>query len=320
MRECALTTFMLVLVSASSLNAQSRIVYGSVDTDLVPGPVEYAVLLPEGYGEGTEPFPLILNLHGGGGDREWLALTKPSYDDLWADGSLPPVVVATPSAGTSGYLNSADGTARWEDFIVDELLAHLRQAYRVRSDRQGTLVTGVSMGGQGSFLLGLKHPHVFGALAAVEGGAFPVLTRAEVKPKHLFFLPPEMRADWLSGPDHFAANNPPSIVMADPERIRDSGLQIYLEVGDLDALWLYEGVEFLHKVLWDARIPHEYHLVRGADHVGPTLGPRFLEAQRFLGRVLVPPPPDPGVDAFREGQEAIKRQLGESDHYGLDTH
>ena len=82
-------------------------------------------------------------------------------------------------------------------------------------------------------------------------------------------------------------------------------------------MWIYEGVEFLHQVLWNARIPHEYHLVRRADHVGATLMPRFREAQRFLGRVLTPEP-DPAAEAFRGQMEPAKRNLTDRDHYGLD--
>jgi acetyl esterase/lipase len=37
-------------------------------TSLIPNPVPYAVLLPDGYKDGA-PLPLLIYLHGGGGDR-----------------------------------------------------------------------------------------------------------------------------------------------------------------------------------------------------------------------------------------------------------
>src|SRR5262245_6174793 len=65
--------------------------------------------------------------------------------------------------------------------------------------------------------------------------------------------------------------------------------------------------EFLHRLLWDHKISHEYHLVRGADHVGRTIRPRAMEALAFLTRVLNPPPPDPEAEATRKRLEPLKK-------------
>jgi S-formylglutathione hydrolase len=72
---------------------------------------------------------------------------------------------------------------------------------------------------------------------------------------------------------------------------------------------LHEAVEYLHRLLWDQKIQHEYHLVRGADHVGRTVPPRAMEALAFLTRLLNPPPPDPEVDATRKRLEPLKKAV-----------
>jgi hypothetical protein len=64
---------------------------------------------------------------------------------------------------------------------------------------------------------------------------------------------------------------------------------------------------YLHRILWDHKIPHEYHLVRGADHVGRTIRPRANEGLEFLARLLNPPPPDPEVEAARKRLEPLKK-------------
>jgi S-formylglutathione hydrolase len=69
------------------------------------------------------------------------------------------------------------------------------------------------------------------------------------------------------------------------DTIKKSGLAIYLEVGDEDFLNAHDGAEFLHRVLWDLDIAHEYRLIRGADHGGPTLIPRIRDAFAWLGTV-----------------------------------
>ncbi|MCA9113194.1 MAG: hypothetical protein KDA52_24795, partial [Planctomycetaceae bacterium] len=50
----------------------------------------------------------------------------------------------------------------------------------------------------------------------------------------------------------------------------------------------------------DAAIPHDYHLHRGAAHVGRSKDWRFPEVFRFLSRALQPPPgPDPGAEQHK---------------------
>ena len=48
--------------------ADSTFIEAEYTSDLVPGPMAYAVLLPDGYQEEEERLPLLYFLHGGGGD------------------------------------------------------------------------------------------------------------------------------------------------------------------------------------------------------------------------------------------------------------
>lgn len=96
--------------------------------------------------------------------------------------------------------------------------------------------------------------------------------------------------DRLLGPDAdaalFAANAPSVRLHDNADAIKASGMSIYLECGDNDALNLHDGNEFLHRLLWDLDISHEYHLVKDADHLGPTIIPRMVEAFTFLSKAL----------------------------------
>ena len=65
-------------------------------------------------------------------------------------GLVPPSVSVMPSAGRSFYMNYRDGSQKWETFIVEDLLAWMRKGYNVPKGREGTLITGISMGGMGS--------------------------------------------------------------------------------------------------------------------------------------------------------------------------
>lgn len=291
----------------------SQIVRESLATDLVTaGAVEFAVLLPDDYQEGEERLPLTLMLHGAGGDREQLARFQPQIEAMWASEQLPRMVLATPSvARGSIYMDSYNGQERWETFIMTELLPHLRTKYRVSADRKRTLVTGISMGGFGSLRLGLKYPETFGALAAMEPGAWPGLTWDTVPDRNKIRAPASI-ANLFGDPfDHarFQQENPASIIENDPGRLAD--LAIYLEVGDQDGFGFVEGVDFLHRLLWRHRLRHEYRLVRWADHVGSTIMERSEDRFRFLARFLQQPaPPEEAVLSYRERMAVNHRAKG----------
>ena len=76
-------------------------------------------------------------------------------------------------------------------------------------------------------------------------------------------------------------------------------------------LYLHEGTEFLHRILFDAGVGHEYRLVRGAEHVGPSLYPRLADAIGFIGRQIDPPDwIDQSVVQARALMDAQKRAAG----------
>jgi hypothetical protein len=86
--------------------------------------------------------------------------------------------------------------------------------------------------------------------------------------------------------------------------------KIYLDAGSEDLFHLDEGTEFLHRILYDARITHEYHYVYRADHIGASLRARQMEALEFLTSVLNPKPPDPAAESARKRYAPLKAKFG----------
>ena len=313
LRKAKLTLGLVGCSLAATAAQGSQIIRESLPTSLVTaGAVEYAILLPDGYSPDGDRLPLLLLLHGAGGDREQLARFEPQISEMWASNDLPKMVVAAPSVGGGSiYADSYDGKERWESFVMDEFLPHLRTKYRVSGERKTTMVTGTSMGGFGSLRLGFKYPETFGALAAMEPGAWPGLTWDQV-PERNKIRSPERIATLFGDPfDHerFQRENPASIVESDPSRLQDSA--IYMEVGDEDGFGFVEGVDFMHRLLWHHRIRHEFRLVRWGDHVGSTVMERSRDRFRFLARYLQQPAAqEPAVESFRKRMAESHRSRG----------
>lgn len=299
----------LLLLLAAPLLA-GELIDGEMETKLVPGPLKYSVLLPDGYGSATSPFPLLLNLHGGGGTRDSLGRMRKSFEDLWKSGGLPKMVVVTPSAERSFYMDYKDGSQKWETLLAGPFLDHLRTKYKLRKDARGTMLLGISMGGMGALRLGFKYPQTFGAIAALEPGIEPALHWKDVLPRHRFWRSDALLAVIYGKPfdeAYWEENNPASLAIENREKILHAELQIYLDCGDKDAFGLDEATEFLHQTLWNAKIPHEYHLVRGADHVGRSIGPRAREALEFLGKTLTAQPPDLEAERLQRTLRPMKK-------------
>ena len=188
-------------------------------------------------------------LHGAGGDREQLARFEPQIRTMWASNDLPWLAVAAPSVATGSiYMDSFDGTERWETFIMSEFLPYLRAKYPVSDERRTTMVTVISMGGFGSLRLGFKYPETFGAAAAMEPGAWPGLTWDEVPDRNKIRAPDRIPRLFGDPFNHakFQRENPASILESAPSRLRDSA--IYIEVGDEDGFGFAEGLDFLHRL------------------------------------------------------------------------
>jgi putative tributyrin esterase len=120
------------------------------------------ILLPATYTASRQRYPVLYLLHGGGQDHTAFAMR--SWFRAQASREM---IIVTPNVGESWYVNSvADPKAKYEDFVVKDLVEYVDSHYRTVASRDGRAVAGVSMGAWGAMLLGLKHSQLFGAIGA----------------------------------------------------------------------------------------------------------------------------------------------------------
>ncbi len=289
---------------------RGRLINLRLETKLVPSPAAIDILLPPGYSQAGEPLPLFIWLHGGTSGKDYLENhLRPFVERAWVNSDLTPCVVVAPVTGASFFIDWHDGTNQWDTFITGQLLDHVRTNYHVRQDRAGTVIAGSSFGAQGVLRIALRHPELFTAAAAMAPG-FPAVLRLE--DWDISYFGAEVMANHGRrfgnpvDPSFWRSTHPPTMVIDNAATLRSSNLQLLIEVGDEDANGNYRSVELLHRLLFDAAIEHDYHLHRGAAHVGHSKRWRFPEVFRFLSRALNPPT---GVDqaAQRHKQKAIQR-------------
>lgn len=135
------------------------------------------VLLPPGY-DPARRYPVLYGLAGytrrGAAllnDAAWDVNLQERLDRLYA-GGMAHVIVVLPDCftrfGGSQYLNSS-ATGRYEDYLADEIVPYIDRRYSTLATPAGRGVFGISSGGYGALLMGMRHPELFGAVACHSG-------------------------------------------------------------------------------------------------------------------------------------------------------
>jgi predicted peptidase len=125
--------------------------------------LRYLLYLPKGYGEDKDKkWPLILFLHGAGERGSNLNLVKKHGPPrLVEQGRDFPFVIVSPQCPSETW---------WTEELdaLTALLDDVESKYAV--DRNRVYLTGLSMGGFGSWALGCRYPERFAAVAPICGG------------------------------------------------------------------------------------------------------------------------------------------------------
>lgn len=131
-----------------------------------PYAVPYDILLPADYVSNPERrYPVVYLLHGYGDNNS-------SWNGQWMqgaakimrmeeDGKIEPMIYVCPMGWNTYYSNYYDGSLRYMDMFIQELIPYIDSKYRTIADRNHRAVVGYSMGGFGAMVLPMKHPEMF---------------------------------------------------------------------------------------------------------------------------------------------------------------
>jgi predicted peptidase len=127
----------------------------------VAAKVNYLLFLPSDYqAQSAKRWPLILFLHGAGerGGDVWKVATHGPPKNVTGQPEFPFIVVSP---------QCPEGQI-WSNDILLGLLDEILKTYSVDTTR--VYLTGLSMGGYGSWSLGLAYPEKFAAIVPISGG------------------------------------------------------------------------------------------------------------------------------------------------------
>ncbi|TWT80946.1 esterase [Planctomycetes bacterium CA13] len=129
--------------------------------------VPYLLYLPKGYDESEKAFPLVFFLHGRGESNGPLSLVAKWGPPMMAErGDELPFILVSPQCPTKDSWSSATQQKR-----LAELLDSISKSHRI--DQTRVYLTGLSMGGYGSWRMAADHPERFAAVVPICGGGDP---------------------------------------------------------------------------------------------------------------------------------------------------
>jgi putative tributyrin esterase len=277
---------------------------GSVITEKFNSPAlgvdkDVRIYLPGGYDplDGRR-YPVFYYLNGLGGDEtNWVELAK--LDEA-ADALGLEAIVVMPDGDNNFYADSArvedydacmkDGTgmfiptqprrktcvkaSKYETYIVKDLVGWVDGKYKTITGREGRGIGGLSMGGYGALTLAMRHPTLFSAAVSHSGvdallykGPYPY----EKGKVDLYTETSQWGGgvpkfgEWIRsifGADiAFWRERDPAVLAT---RLSPGTLKIYLDCGTEDIFALHNGMQYLHDLLLEKKIDHEYYIGPGA--------------------------------------------------------
>jgi enterochelin esterase-like enzyme len=183
-----LTFALCVVASAASAQsaAKGQIVFDTVhsvalEKNLFHDSPDRATLvyLPPSYAQSSRRYPVVYLLHGfGATETSWIRGYSGfnignAMDSLVAAGAAREFIIVMPNAHNavngSFYTNSS-AAGNWDDFVSRDLVSYIDKKYRTIARPESRGLAGHSMGGYGTFAVGMRHAgDIYSALYSLSG-------------------------------------------------------------------------------------------------------------------------------------------------------
>ena len=163
-QRVTLITLAVVVLTGLEGDAQSRTARTiRLQSDAIGGQAVAAVLLPVEYDSSTARYPVVYLLHGGTQNHT----AFPARHWFTADASARHMIVVMPYLQPLFFSPRGGTSAPFEEFLGRDLPAYIDTHYRTITEPRGRAIAGISMGGYGATIMGLKRPDMFGAVGAI---------------------------------------------------------------------------------------------------------------------------------------------------------
>ncbi len=275
----------------------SKVEFSAYDSQALGGSQAYSIFVPPSFTKDpSRTYPVVYFLHGLNNDHtSW---TVPRYGDLPGKveqliltGKIPEILLVNPKGDNSFYCNTADGTKKYEDFVVREISSYVESKYRGRKSRANRAIAGTSMGGYGALKIAMKYPDLFSSVAGhspiILLGKNPLDVPEELKSARFYQFFVNIMKPIFGDPlrqELWDANNP--LLLAKSAKL--DHLRIFFDYGTEDryiqSIRLDQGVKALDQALTEAKVDHTLKIYPGEPHGWALVASHLEESLAFLCR------------------------------------
>ena len=264
MKKLTLLSSLIMLVPV--LSAQQGKVFDNLtmDSEILGMERKYAVYLPPDYETSQRSYPVLYLLHGATDDQTgWIQFGEVLRitDKAIADGTATAMIIVMPDADTGrmGYFNDIKGEWRYEDFFFEEFLPYIEKKYRIRTDKRYRAISGLSMGGGGTFVYALHHPELFSSACPLSAYCGPI-SLEEMDGEQIWEWTEKQAIEENQKEVYFKRHSVLAMINDMPAEDIQS-VRWYIDCGDDD--FLYEGNSLVHIAMRKKEIPHEFRIRDG---------------------------------------------------------
>ena len=153
-------------VDRPHITSQVRLIDSTIHSSALGRDMPLRIVVPKALPATAAPLPVIYFLHGAGTNLDDWTNNSP-IATLAASGA----VLVFPDAPGSYYVDDLRASHnRYEQYLTGEVVRFVHVAVpQATYDRRQTAIVGISRGGYGAVVLGLKHPNLFSYVATVSG-------------------------------------------------------------------------------------------------------------------------------------------------------
>ncbi len=211
----------------------------------------YRIIVPVGYANSTERYPVLYLLHGLTGHfNNWTDKTK-----IAEYAAAQKILIVTPEGDNGWYTDSAlVPKDKYESYIVNELIPEIDRKFRTKAVREQRAIAGLSMGGYGAIKFGMKYPGMFVLSGSFSGALGAASLTVKQTPGAI-----GRSIDGIFGPVGSETRKVNDLFEAvrgvTPEKISTLPF-VYLDCGTED--FLFQNNREFVALLLEKKIPHEY--------------------------------------------------------------
>jgi len=257
---------LIVLLPQPLISAQHSTVHDhlTMESEILSSERKFAVYLPPDYHTSERSYPALYLLHGSGDDQTgWVQFGEVRHitDTAIREGKATPMVIIMPDANTGirGYFNDVTNSWRYEDFFFEELIPHVEERFRIKPDKRYRAVSGLSMGGGGSFIYALRRPDLFSSAAPLSAWVGP--SSAEDYKRTMERWGNDMTGISDSDIEEYVTHHNAVELIRTLPKDHIQSVRWFIDCGDDD--YLYEGNSLIHIELRRRGIQHEFRIRDG---------------------------------------------------------